>query len=172
MCDVPPAGGIIALHAKSNETQGQKTKTAADMRDNGKHLSLQHSVHSFLALKLQEVFQEVVFFFPLPQVDLRNIKYCSCAKHIKRETSLAINVLATVTMDLTSSQRKELKHQHHMSSFQQIKSVLLLILFLFSMSPPAGIPRTPHPSELSPYYPLSPGAVGSIAHPLSWFMQQ
>uniref|UniRef100_A0A8C2XDI7 Transcription factor 7 like 1 n=1 Tax=Cyclopterus lumpus TaxID=8103 RepID=A0A8C2XDI7_CYCLU len=35
-----------------------------------------------------------------------------------------------------------------------------------------GIPRTPHPSELSPYYPLSPGAVGSIAHPLGWFMQQ
>lgn len=38
--------------------------------------------------------------------------------------------------------------------------------------PPAGIPRTPHPSELSPYYPLSPGAVGSIAHPLGWFMPQ
>lgn len=36
----------------------------------------------------------------------------------------------------------------------------------------AGIPRTPHPSELSPYYPLSPGAVGSIAHPLGWFMPQ
>lgn len=36
----------------------------------------------------------------------------------------------------------------------------------------AGIPRTPHPSELSPYYPLSPGAVGSIAHPLSWLMPQ
>lgn len=38
--------------------------------------------------------------------------------------------------------------------------------------PPAGIPRTPHPSELSPYYPLSPGAVGSIAHPLGWLMPQ
>lgn len=40
------------------------------------------------------------------------------------------------------------------------------------LPPPAGIPRTPHPSELSPYYPLSPGAVGSIAHPLGWFMPQ
>uniref|UniRef100_A0A3P9NPL3 Transcription factor 7 like 1 n=1 Tax=Poecilia reticulata TaxID=8081 RepID=A0A3P9NPL3_POERE len=40
------------------------------------------------------------------------------------------------------------------------------------LDPKTGIPRTPHPSELSPYYPLSPGAVGSIAHPLSWFMQQ
>uniref|UniRef100_A0A3P8WGL4 Transcription factor 7 like 1 n=1 Tax=Cynoglossus semilaevis TaxID=244447 RepID=A0A3P8WGL4_CYNSE len=36
------------------------------------------------------------------------------------------------------------------------------------LDPKTGIPRTPHPSELSPYYPLSPGAVGSIAHPLSW----
>uniref|UniRef100_A0A8C9ZDY3 Transcription factor 7 like 1 n=1 Tax=Sander lucioperca TaxID=283035 RepID=A0A8C9ZDY3_SANLU len=40
------------------------------------------------------------------------------------------------------------------------------------LDPKTGIPRTPHPSELSPYYPLSPGAVGSIAHPLGWFMQQ
>lgn len=38
--------------------------------------------------------------------------------------------------------------------------------------PSTGIPRTPHPSELSPYYPLSPGAVGSIAHPLGWLMPQ
>uniref|UniRef100_A0AAX7TSK4 HMG box domain-containing protein n=1 Tax=Astatotilapia calliptera TaxID=8154 RepID=A0AAX7TSK4_ASTCA len=40
------------------------------------------------------------------------------------------------------------------------------------LDPKTGIPRTPHPSELSPYYPLSPGAVGSIAHPLSWLMPQ
>uniref|UniRef100_A0A8D3DBS0 Transcription factor 7 like 1b n=1 Tax=Scophthalmus maximus TaxID=52904 RepID=A0A8D3DBS0_SCOMX len=40
------------------------------------------------------------------------------------------------------------------------------------LDPKTGIPRTPHPSELSPYYPLSPGAVGSIAHPLGWLMQQ
>uniref|UniRef100_H3CLA7 Transcription factor 7 like 1b n=1 Tax=Tetraodon nigroviridis TaxID=99883 RepID=H3CLA7_TETNG len=40
------------------------------------------------------------------------------------------------------------------------------------LDPKTGIPRTPHPSELSPYYPLSPGAVGSIAHPLGWFMPQ
>ncbi|KAI4897895.1 hypothetical protein NFI96_023104 [Prochilodus magdalenae] len=36
------------------------------------------------------------------------------------------------------------------------------------LDPKTGIPRTPHPSELSPYYPLSPGAVG----PLSWIMPQ
>ncbi|XP_062855419.1 transcription factor 7-like 1-B [Trichomycterus rosablanca] len=35
-----------------------------------------------------------------------------------------------------------------------------------------GIPRTPHPSELSPYYPLSPGAVGQIPHPLGWLVPQ
>ncbi|XP_055502833.1 transcription factor 7-like 2 isoform X10 [Leucoraja erinacea] len=31
-----------------------------------------------------------------------------------------------------------------------------------------GIPRPPHPSDISPYYPLSPGAVGQIPHPLGW----
>ncbi|KAF0885719.1 TF7L1 factor, partial [Crocuta crocuta] len=36
----------------------------------------------------------------------------------------------------------------------------------------AGIPRPPHPSELSPYYPLSPGAVGQIPHPLGWLVPQ
>uniref|UniRef100_A0A8C2A7Y5 Transcription factor 7 like 1a n=1 Tax=Cyprinus carpio TaxID=7962 RepID=A0A8C2A7Y5_CYPCA len=36
----------------------------------------------------------------------------------------------------------------------------------------SGIPRTPHPSELSPYYPLSPGAVGQIPHPLGWLVPQ
>ncbi|XP_043113867.1 transcription factor 7-like 1-A [Puntigrus tetrazona] len=36
------------------------------------------------------------------------------------------------------------------------------------LDPKTGIPRTPHPSELSPYYPLSPGAVGQIPHPLGW----
>ncbi|KAG9353996.1 hypothetical protein JZ751_012120 [Albula glossodonta] len=40
------------------------------------------------------------------------------------------------------------------------------------LDPKTGIPRTPHPSELSPYYPLSPGAVGQIAHPLSWLVPQ
>ncbi|XP_061907205.1 transcription factor 7-like 1-A isoform X1 [Entelurus aequoreus] len=40
------------------------------------------------------------------------------------------------------------------------------------LDPKTGIPRTPHPSELSPYYPLSPSAVGSIAHPLGWLMPQ
>lgn len=45
-------------------------------------------------------------------------------------------------------------------------------LFSCVCGPSTGIPRTPHPSELSPYYPLSPGAVGSIAHPLGWLMPQ
>ena len=35
-----------------------------------------------------------------------------------------------------------------------------------------GVPRTPHPAELSPYYPLSPGAVGQIHHPLGWLVPQ
>ncbi|XP_067879200.1 transcription factor 7-like 2 isoform X1 [Heterodontus francisci] len=33
-----------------------------------------------------------------------------------------------------------------------------------------GLPRVPHPSELSSYYPLSPGTMGQIAHPLGWVM--
>uniref|UniRef100_A0A8C3SE49 HMG box domain-containing protein n=1 Tax=Chelydra serpentina TaxID=8475 RepID=A0A8C3SE49_CHESE len=36
------------------------------------------------------------------------------------------------------------------------------------IDPKTGIPRPPHPSELSPYYPLSPGAVGQIPHALGW----
>ncbi|XP_043940333.1 transcription factor 7-like 1 [Protopterus annectens] len=40
------------------------------------------------------------------------------------------------------------------------------------IDPKTGIPRPPHPSELSPYYPLSPGAVGQIPHPLGWFVPQ
>ncbi|CAH2274989.1 transcription factor 7-like 1 [Pelobates cultripes] len=40
------------------------------------------------------------------------------------------------------------------------------------IDPKTGIPRPPHPSELSPYYPLSPGAMGQIHHPLGWLMPQ
>ncbi|KAI5094670.1 transcription factor 7-like 1-B, partial [Silurus meridionalis] len=40
------------------------------------------------------------------------------------------------------------------------------------LDPKTGIPRTPHPSELSPYYPLSPGTVGQIPHPLGWLVPQ
>ncbi|XP_055502826.1 transcription factor 7-like 2 isoform X3 [Leucoraja erinacea] len=36
------------------------------------------------------------------------------------------------------------------------------------VDPKTGIPRPPHPSDISPYYPLSPGAVGQIPHPLGW----
>uniref|UniRef100_F1SVA7 Transcription factor 7 like 1 n=1 Tax=Sus scrofa TaxID=9823 RepID=F1SVA7_PIG len=38
------------------------------------------------------------------------------------------------------------------------------------IDPKTGIPRPPHPSELPPYYPLSPGAVGQIPHPLGWLV--
>ncbi|XP_033881375.1 transcription factor 7-like 2 isoform X7 [Acipenser ruthenus] len=34
-----------------------------------------------------------------------------------------------------------------------------------------GIPRPPHP-DISPYYPLSPGTVGQIPHPLGWLVPQ
>nr|XP_060643652.1 transcription factor 7-like 1 [Anolis sagrei ordinatus] len=40
------------------------------------------------------------------------------------------------------------------------------------IDPKTGIPRPPHPSELSPYYPLSPGAIGQIPHPLGWIVPQ
>ncbi|XP_074784454.1 transcription factor 7-like 1 isoform X2 [Athene noctua] len=40
------------------------------------------------------------------------------------------------------------------------------------IDPKTGIPRPPHPSELPPYYPLSPGAVGQIPHPLGWLVPQ
>ncbi|XP_070621756.1 transcription factor 7-like 1 [Erythrolamprus reginae] len=40
------------------------------------------------------------------------------------------------------------------------------------IDPKTGIPRPPHPSELSPYYPLSSGAIGQIPHPLGWLVPQ
>ncbi|KAA0713630.1 Transcription factor 7-like 1-B HMG box transcription factor 3-B [Triplophysa tibetana] len=40
------------------------------------------------------------------------------------------------------------------------------------LDPKTGIPRTPHPAELSPYYPLSPGGMGQIPHPLGWLVPQ
>ncbi|XP_069773628.1 transcription factor 7-like 2 isoform X2 [Narcine bancroftii] len=36
------------------------------------------------------------------------------------------------------------------------------------LDPKTGLPRVRHPSELTAFYPLSPGTVGQIAHPLSW----
>ncbi|NXS11155.1 TF7L1 factor, partial [Neodrepanis coruscans] len=38
------------------------------------------------------------------------------------------------------------------------------------IDPKTGIPRPPHPPELPPYYPLSPGAVGQLPHPLGWLV--
>ena len=32
----------------------------------------------------------------------------------------------------------------------------------------AGMSRAPHPAELSPYYPLSPGGMAQMAHPPGW----
>ncbi|XP_077056720.1 transcription factor 7-like 2 isoform X11 [Siphateles boraxobius] len=40
------------------------------------------------------------------------------------------------------------------------------------VDPKTGIPRHPHPSDISPYYPLSPGTVGQIPHPLGWLVPQ
>ncbi|XP_056285244.1 transcription factor 7-like 2 isoform X6 [Pseudoliparis swirei] len=40
------------------------------------------------------------------------------------------------------------------------------------VDPKTGIPRTPHPPDISPYYPLSSGAVGQIPHPLGWLVPQ
>ncbi|XP_058841305.1 transcription factor 7-like 2 isoform X24 [Acipenser ruthenus] len=39
------------------------------------------------------------------------------------------------------------------------------------VDPKTGIPRPPHP-DISPYYPLSPGTVGQIPHPLGWLVPQ
>nr|XP_033796234.1 transcription factor 7-like 2 isoform X1 [Geotrypetes seraphini] len=40
------------------------------------------------------------------------------------------------------------------------------------IDPKTGIPRPPHPPDISPYYPLSPGTVGQIPHPLGWLVPQ
>ncbi|XP_078499962.1 transcription factor 7-like 2 isoform X46 [Lissotriton helveticus] len=40
------------------------------------------------------------------------------------------------------------------------------------VDPKTGIPRPPHPPDISPYYPLSPGSVGQIPHPLGWLVPQ
>ncbi|KAI5623319.1 transcription factor 7-like 2 [Silurus asotus] len=40
------------------------------------------------------------------------------------------------------------------------------------VDPKTGIPRHPHPPDISPYYPLSPGTVGQIPHPLGWLVPQ
>ncbi|XP_041426736.1 transcription factor 7-like 2 isoform X36 [Xenopus laevis] len=40
------------------------------------------------------------------------------------------------------------------------------------LDPKTGIPRPPHPPDISPYYPLSPGTMGQIPHPLGWLVPQ
>ncbi|XP_020309222.1 transcription factor 7-like 2 isoform X17 [Oncorhynchus nerka] len=40
------------------------------------------------------------------------------------------------------------------------------------VDPKTGIPRPPQHPDISPYYPLSPGAVGQIPHPLGWLVPQ
>ncbi|XP_036832949.1 transcription factor 7-like 1-B isoform X3 [Oncorhynchus mykiss] len=40
------------------------------------------------------------------------------------------------------------------------------------LSADTGLPPTPHPAELSPYYPLSPGGMEHMTHPLSWLQGQ
>ncbi|XP_010865138.1 transcription factor 7-like 2 isoform X13 [Esox lucius] len=40
------------------------------------------------------------------------------------------------------------------------------------VDPKTGIPRPPQHPDISPYYPLSPGTVGQIPHPLGWLVPQ
>lgn len=51
-------------------------------------------------------------------------------------------------------------------------SSLLLSSSFSTFSSSTGIPRPPHPPDISPYYPLSPGTVGQIPHPLGWLVPQ
>uniref|UniRef100_A0A4W5RLP2 Transcription factor 7 like 2 n=1 Tax=Hucho hucho TaxID=62062 RepID=A0A4W5RLP2_9TELE len=38
------------------------------------------------------------------------------------------------------------------------------------VDPKTGIPRPPQHPDISPYYPLSPGSVGQLPHPLGWLV--
>ncbi|KAJ3608204.1 hypothetical protein NHX12_025254 [Muraenolepis orangiensis] len=50
---------------------------------------------------------------------------------------------------------------------KELSNAMRKLLYIFF----PGIPRPPHPSDIShPYYPLSPGAVGQIPHPLGWLV--
>ncbi|CDQ67041.1 unnamed protein product [Oncorhynchus mykiss] len=49
-------------------------------------------------------------------------------------------------------------------------STLALSTLSLSFSP--GIPRPPQHPDISPYYPLSPGSVGQLPHPLGWLVPQ
>ncbi|XP_035590650.2 transcription factor 7-like 2 isoform X7 [Oncorhynchus keta] len=40
------------------------------------------------------------------------------------------------------------------------------------VDPKTGIPRPPQHPDISPYYPLSPGSVGQLPHPLGWLVPQ
>ncbi|XP_041124046.1 transcription factor 7-like 2 isoform X16 [Polyodon spathula] len=56
----------------------------------------------------------------------------------------------------------------HMETLTGCSWMLRDLNFLKSCT---GIPRPPHP-DISPYYPLSPGTVGQIPHPLGWLVPQ
>lgn len=66
---------------------------------------------------------------------------------------------------------KENKSSGKLRTGHWIRGALELLTSV-GFSPLLGIPRPPHPSELSPYYPLSPGAIGQIPHPLGWLVPQ
>ncbi|XP_072335494.1 transcription factor 7-like 2 isoform X17 [Scyliorhinus torazame] len=65
----------------------------------------------------------------------------------------------------TSNKVPVVQHPHH------VHPLTPLITYSNEHFTP-GIPRPPHPSDISPYYPLSPGAVGQIPHPLGWLVPQ
>lgn len=57
---------------------------------------------------------------------------------------------------------------HHLTASLSISPSLVPKMLLLL----PGIPRPPHPPDISPYYPLSPGTVGQIPHPLGWLVPQ
>ncbi|XP_041065434.1 transcription factor 7-like 2 isoform X15 [Cetorhinus maximus] len=65
----------------------------------------------------------------------------------------------------TSNKVPVVQHPHH------VHPLTPLITYSNEHFTP-GIPRPPHPSDISPYYPLSPGTVGQIPHPLGWLVPQ
>lgn len=66
---------------------------------------------------------------------------------------------------------------YHLYGIKVYKSFCLFFLPFWTsiyntFSSSIGIPRPPHPPDISPYYPLSPGTVGQIPHPLGWLVPQ
>ncbi|KAM8836921.1 transcription factor 7-like 2 [Spinachia spinachia] len=66
-------------------------------------------------------------------------------------------------------------HQFHLFQHRAIKIDLFSLDWSKNLQQQlcaVRIPRPPHPPDISPYYPLSSGAVGQIPHPLGWLVPQ